>query len=378
MRNVSLSGLARRALLAVLALALAKGSMAQDSGRLQPRADPAVEAAVEAARRTPVPDYAALQQSSDIKDVVQEVTGDTTALEALRQDGQGALFAPGRAEADRCHSQGDPTCLAVQVVDRTSTTRPVIDPDVAGDLIGGRDEVAGSAEDWVQVDGTGSAGSCRPNISTIVKPSETKTCDVRLWVESTSETHACMTAWESILEEASEWICRIVEKKNFSTVCSVPVVVPQETTSTVACWEGVKEAARETCPVTVTAEVRRKHLAACVRPKFRTVTRQCSRRLVVKPSGTCRVGEVTEASNANYAELGEDVVPGADTLSVSVECREQTDGRLPTITMATNAAAGAEPSISASTSEPVFDVPVALQSTSLKTTACPRRGTATS
>ncbi len=126
MRNVSLSGLARRALLAVLALALAlaKDSMAQDSGRLQPRADPAVEAAVEAARRTPVPDYAALQQSSDIKDVVQEVTGDTTALEALRQDGQGALFAPGRAEADRCHSQGDPTCLAVQVVDRTSTTRP--------------------------------------------------------------------------------------------------------------------------------------------------------------------------------------------------------------------------------------------------------------
>lgn len=271
--------------------------------------DPAVEAAVDAARKTPLPDYSALQGAADIQDAIHAATGNTQTLEALRQDGQGMLFAPGRTEADRCKSAGDPTCLAVQVVDRESTTRPEIDPDVSGDLEAGRDEIVGNAEDWVHIEGTGSTGTCRPNISTVVKPSVTHTCDVRVSQESTSETHACLIAWESILEESSRWMCRIVDRKEFSATCSVPVVVKQETTSTVACYEGVKNATPASCPVTVTAETKEKHLAVCVRPKYRTIVRQCSKRLVVKPSGTCTVGTVTEATNTDYAALTEDSIP---------------------------------------------------------------------
>ena len=334
--------------------------------------DPAVEAAVDAARKTPLPDYSALQGAADIQDAIHAATGNTQTLEALRQDGQGMLFAPGRTEADRCKSAGDPTCLAVQVVDRESTTRPEIDPDVSGDLEAGRDEIVGNAEDWVHIEGTGSTGTCRPNISTVVKPSVTHTCDVRVSQESTSETHACLIAWESILEESSRWMCRIVDRKEFSATCSVPVVVKQETTSTVACYEGVKNATPASCPVTVTAETKEKHLAVCVRPKYRTIVRQCSKRLVVKPSGTCTVGTVTEATNTDYAALTEDSIPGVETLTVSAACRERA-GDLPEVVFSTNSVTGGACDITVSTAEPVFDIPLSVSGGSVRfagTTHC--------
>lgn len=334
--------------------------------------DPAVEAAVDAARKTPLPDYWALQGAADVQDAIHAATGNTQALEALRQDGQGMLFAPGRTEADRCKSAGDPTCLAVQVVDRESTTRPEIDPDVSGDLEAGRDEIVGNAEDWVHIEGTGSTGTCRPNISTVVKPSVTHTCDVRVSQESTSETHACLIAWESILEESSRWMCRIVDRKEFSATCSVPVVVKQETTSTVACYEGVKNATPASCPVTVTAETKEKHLAVCVRPKYRTIVRQCSKRLVVKPSGTCTVGTVTEATNTDYAALTEDSIPGVETLTVSATCRERAGG-LPEVVLSTNSVTGGACDITVSTAESVFDIPLSVSGGSVRfagTTHC--------
>ena len=334
--------------------------------------DPAVEAAVDAARKTPLPDYSALQGAAAIQDAIHAATGNTQTLEALRQDGQGMLFAPGRTEADRCKSAGDPTCLAVQVVDRESTTRPEIDPDVSGDLEAGRDEIVGNAEDWVHIEGTGSTGTCRPNISTVVKPSVTHTCDVRVSQESTSETHACLIAWESILEESSRWMCRIVDRKEFSATCSVPVVVKQETTSMVACYEGVKNATPASCPVTVTAETKEKHLAVCVRPKYRTIVRQCSKRLVVKPSGTCTVGTVTEATNTDYAALTEDSIPGVETLTVSAACRERT-GDLPEVVFSTNSVTGGACDITVSTAEPVFDIPLSVSGGSVRfagTTHC--------
>lgn len=323
------------------------------------RTSPAVEAAVEAARKTPLPDYAGLQSSGDIKDVLERVTGDTTAIESLRQNGQGILFAPGRTEADRCRGEDDPTCLAVQVVDRASTDRPSIDPDESGDLMGGRDEVVDNAGDIVDVEGNGSStGTCRPHSQTVQKPSVTHTCDVRVGSESTSTTNTCTTAWESILEEASKWVCRIVDRNTFSATCSVPVVVAQETTSTVACWEGVKEPLRETCPVTVTSEVKKKFLAACVRPKLKKVERRCSRRLVVKPEATCTVGTETKASNTDWAVLMQDPVPGADTLEVAAVCTQGKEGEMPLLTFKTNAAAGALPTLSVSTREEIFDVPM--------------------
>lgn len=141
----------------------------------------AVEDAVNAGKTMPIPDFDVITKGEDVTDFVKNNTGNTEELEALRQNGQGVLYDPGRAEADACWSRNDPKCLAVQMVDKGSTNRPKLDPDEADKLLGGRDDVIDNADDWVDLGGNGSsAGNCEDYITVIPKPEETLTCEVRI------------------------------------------------------------------------------------------------------------------------------------------------------------------------------------------------------
>ena len=131
---------------------------------------PAVEDAVNAGKTMPIPDFDVITMGEDVTDFVKNNTGNTEELEALRQNGQGVLYDPGRAEADACWSRNDPKCLAVQMVDKGSTNRPKLDPDEADKLLGGRDDVIDNADDWVDLGGNGSsAGNCEYHITVIPK-----------------------------------------------------------------------------------------------------------------------------------------------------------------------------------------------------------------
>lgn len=283
---------------------------------------PAVQEAVDAGKSTPLPDYEALMKGEAVQGFINDNTGSTAELEALRQNGQAVLYAPGRAEADACWSRNDPKCLAVQMVDKGSTNRPTLDPDLAGDLTAGRDEVIDKADDMVDLDGTGSSvGNCTDHTTTITKPEETQTCDVRLGqTGGSSVEEICEHRFEEIVSQESVWACEVKKKESKDEKCSVPVVVRQETTTTLTCFEGKKDAELETCPVTVTAESKQKHYAACLRPAYKSVTKTCTRRLTVTAQASCKPGQTTSTSNSDPGVLGEDMVPGMDTLTVTSIC----------------------------------------------------------
>lgn len=282
----------------------------------------AVQEAVDAGKSTSLPDYEALMKGDAVQGFINDNTGSTAELEALRQNGQAVLYAPGRAEADACWSRNDPKCLAVQMVDKGSTNRPTLDPDLAGDLTAGRDEVIDKADDMVDLDGTGSSvGNCTDHTTTITKPEETQTCDVRLGqTGGSSVEEICEHRFEEIVSQESVWACEVKKKESKDEKCSVPVVVRQETTTTLTCFEGKKDAELETCPVTVTAESKQKHYAACLRPAYKSVTKTCTRRLTVTAQASCKPGQTTSTSNSNPGVLGEDMVPGMDTLTVTSIC----------------------------------------------------------
>ena len=282
----------------------------------------AVQEAVDAGKATPLPDYDKLMKGEAVQGFINENTGSTAELEALRQNGQAVLYAPGRAEADACWSRNDPKCLAVQMVDKGSTNRPTLDPDLAGDLTAGRDEVIDKADDMVDLDGTGSSvGNCTDHTTTITKPEETQTCDVRLGqTGGSSVEEICEHRFEEIVSQESVWACEVKNKESKDEKCSIPVVVRQETTSTLTCFEGKKDAELETCPVTVTAESKQKHYAACLRPAYKSVTKTCTRRLTVTAQASCKPGQTTSTSNSDPGVLGEDMVPGMDTLTVTSIC----------------------------------------------------------
>ena len=337
---------------------LAVSAWAAGADRAAAEASQSVKDAIEAARQTPLPDWVGIQKAGAVEDYMKANTGDTSAVEALRQDGQGALFGPGRSDADACQTKGDPRCLAVQVVDQASRMPPSLDPDVSGDLIGGRDDVVDSAEDNVDLDGNGgiAGGNCRPQTTPVVKPSETFTCDKRFDAgESTQTTERCFSRFEEILQESSVWACEILRQKTESAVCSVPVVVPQKTTRTVTCFEGKREAAPETCPVRVTVATETRHHALCVRPLYKSVARTCTRKLVVKPVTTCKAASVASETITDYADLTEDALPGADTLEAAYVCE---DAERVSVRFSTNTETGAAVSKSVSTSDAVFDIPM--------------------
>lgn len=101
---------------------------------------PAVGDAVNAGKTMPIPDFDVITKGEDVTDFVKNNTGNTEELEALRQNGQGVLYDPGRAEADACWSRNDPKCLAVQMVDKGSNNRPKLDPDEADKILGVRND----------------------------------------------------------------------------------------------------------------------------------------------------------------------------------------------------------------------------------------------
>lgn len=282
----------------------------------------AVQEAVDAGKSTSLPDYEALMKGDAVQGFINDNTGSTAELEALRQNGQAVLYAPGRAEADACWSRNDPKCLAVQMVDKGSTNRPTLDPDLAGDLTAGRDEVIDKADDMVDLDGTGSSvGNCTDHTTTITKPEETQTCDVRLGqTGGSSVEEICEHRFEEIVSQESVWACEVKKKESKDAKCSVPVVVRQETTTVLTCFEGKKDAELETCPVTVTAESKQKHYAACLKPAYKSVTKTCTRRLTVTAQASCKPGQTASTSNSDPGVLGEDMVPGMDTLTVTSIC----------------------------------------------------------
>ena len=184
----------------------------------------------------------------------------------------------------------------------------------------------------------------------IPKPEETLTCEVRTNREpGSSVEEICEKRFDEILSEASVWACETTLKETKEATCSVPVVVRQQTTTTLACFEGKKDAELETCPVTVTAEEKKKHYAACLKPAYKSVTKTCTRRLTVTAQASCKPGQTTSASNADPGVLGEDMVPGMDTLTVTSMC--STEG----IKLQLRANGGAGEDVTMTVTSQVFD-----------------------
>ena len=109
------------------------------------------EAAVAVAKGMPDVDWSEVRGNADALGALADAAGDTASIEALRENGQGVLFGPGRADADACHKATDPRCRAVQIVDRLSEVPNPVDPDLSGGLMAGRDDVVATAPDRVDL-----------------------------------------------------------------------------------------------------------------------------------------------------------------------------------------------------------------------------------
>lgn len=295
---------------------------------------------VEAGKSVTLPDWAALGTGQDVSGYAAGYGTETGAIELLRENGQGILYAPGRSNADACAAQSDPRCLAVQVVDRAAKAPVTVDPDPAGTLLTGRDSVVTKASDFVDITGSVSAssGTCRPVYETVATNPETNTCEITSTKTAGSLTeNSCSISWVKILETASTYQCTVSDYRDFTASCAVPVVLGSRMQDTYVCREGTTAGSTATCPVFIRYAEEPRYEARCTRPLYRATTKSCRRALTVVPSATCTPGTVTTATVSDSAVLGEDGVPGADTLTLSYKC-ETNEGDFPAVSVSLNGA----------------------------------------
>lgn len=294
------------------------------------------EEAVNYGKSMTLPTWESLSGNGAANGFIGSVSGDTETTQSLWAEGQGKLFAPGRTEADRCRNASDPTCLAVQVVDKTGTNPPTVNPDLTGGLIAGRDEVVNNTDKWADLGGNGAGGEdCRPIVLPVVPPAVTQTCDIRKGSPDAEKT--CTETVTEIFERTSRWKCRVTADPERVETCVNPVVVQNKHTLTVTCWEGKTDGQTRSCPVVVTEYVKPVFNAVCLTPHFKKTVKTCRRKLTVKPAATCAAGDVTEVTVTDHAVLKEDSVPAMDTLTLTYTCA---DAKTPTVAMTVNAAAG--------------------------------------
>ena len=296
--------------------------------------------------------WSGVSENAAAHSAIRNAQGDTAGIEALREDGQAKLYAPGRSEADRCSSATDPVCLAVQEVDRGGRETPSVNPDVTGELMKGYDNVTANAAKDVDLSDTGAvAGECRPATATVTPASETKTCDIRS--VATTEVKSCLEATESFYLAASRWQCRIDAARQETQTCALPVGLAETHTYTVSCREGTRQAMTVSCPATVISAQAQVWTGRCTRPGWKAVTKTCTRRLLVKPEATCKVGDTVSARVSDYGVLAEDGVAGADALELSYVC---TAASFPTLRIATNSATRGACDLVTLTAESVFSL----------------------
>lgn len=81
-----------------------------------------------------MPDAATLFENTAVKAALENNTGATDSLKALRQTGSESLFEPGRRGVDAAYTKSDPTSAAVVIVDKGAGNRPTVDPDPTGEI----------------------------------------------------------------------------------------------------------------------------------------------------------------------------------------------------------------------------------------------------
>ena len=110
-----------------------------------------------------MPDAATLFENTAVKDALENNTGATDSLKALRQTGSESLFEPGRRGVDAAYTKSDPTSAAVVIVDKGAGNRPTVEPDPTGEI--GKDLalVKGKAQDLLPgLENLSTVGGRRP------------------------------------------------------------------------------------------------------------------------------------------------------------------------------------------------------------------------
>jgi hypothetical protein len=200
----------------------------------------------------------------------------------LYQKGMGALLAPATEEVISCRNKTDPTCSAIQVLDRGFPERPHI-PD---SVLAGRDGVVNNAG---SVPGRDVPGGCK-EYSVGVKGSESvETCSVGSWFSDV----LCHENWVPLgTVEAKHYSCKQSTVQNRNFYCDPEGEEVTKTTWIERCIFGQEALVSSGRVVQSTkAFVRAEFPAVCKATQGHFETVKCSEFIDPNANAGCKPGE---------------------------------------------------------------------------------------
>ena len=236
------------------------------------------------------------------------------AQTGLFQDGMGALYAPAVTTVIGCRTADDPTCRAVQILDKGFPERPPISDDV----LLGRDEVVDSAGTPTDPGVDVKPGACTDVTLGAPSVTTTETCRAGGWFEDV----ACRVGpVESGTVEAKYFGCSVREAESEKKTCLIPVSMSSTVDWYERCWFGAEALAPSyTVRETTTAAASALYPVTCRAPQASVEEVACSEIRYVKKDPGCEAGSKTTVTVTGGSELTNDVCPDGDTLTVSHVC----------------------------------------------------------
>lgn len=265
-----------------------------------------------------LPDYGAMmeQSSTEIGSILGHLGGgrlsDVAEQSNLYGQGQGSITGPAQSAVITCRYQSDPTCLAIQVLDKGITDRPHVDEGV----LEGRDDVVDHSTSS-EVGGVSGSTHCQNVIIQGSTQTVTHTClSGGFW-----DVLTCEKGYQSQLTLiSSTWQCVHEPAVNHTWDCQAPVVDVTKPVTSVACFWTPSIDANATLTTTQTAHATATFEATCEAPQYVQTEVKCQKQLSVELDTGCTPDDTTEVTVNGSGNLQTDGCLGADTLTLRHLC----------------------------------------------------------
>lgn len=284
------------------------------------RSAPTPADAVQAAHAVALPDKDAILQAGTAEaDKTFEGFGGVhpekaTEEKALYQSGMGALYEPAVGSVVRCRDREDPTCRAIQILDRGFPERPPISDDI---LIG-RDEVVGNAEGNPAPDIDNGTAGCRPVIVETKPTESTETCRAGRPFEDKTCRRGVQKIGDTL---ARRFSCGRGEPTESSLTCHILASLESTSDFIERCFFG-KEAVNDTFSLreTLSATARATWPVTCTAPQATSETVTCDEILVIETVPVCKPGSSVTSTVKDNGALTTDACPQGDQVTTTHTC----------------------------------------------------------
>lgn len=281
-----------------------------------------VEEAAQEAARTPSPKFEEiLTNDTRLQTLPTDAFGSTESLEKLKgKDGMGDIFSPASSKAQSCLSQGDPECLAIQVVRRHSGQKPELDKELKDQIQNDYQSTIEKAEEITDnaMDIVSGEVHCETVQTVIPGREEIEICDEGL----ASEAIICQEGWEMNKELNILYHCSLTSSSVVSS-CQIKRKVHAHRENILSCLDTPAEIQETVCRYVNRPKIKQTFPYQCEIHESSEIKQTCVKTLDVEVILACSQAYTSSDSLEIFKEVGYNASDRYQAVRITQACSDR-------------------------------------------------------